>query len=114
MPELPEVETVRRMLDAHVLGRSVLRARLSDKALRAPITPASFRRLVGRAIESTGRHGKYLFLHFDGGVTLLSHLGMSGRWLFSAAAPEDELPHVHATLLFADGAWLRFQDPRRF
>lgn len=114
MPELPEVETVRRMLDAHVLGRTVARARLSDKKLRTAISPAAFRKLVGRAIESTGRHGKYLFVHFSGGVTLLSHLGMSGRWLFSDGEPTDELPHVHATLVFADGSWLRFQDPRRF
>ncbi len=104
MPELPEVETVRRMLDAHVLGRTVARARLSAKALRTPISPAALRRLVGRTIESTGRHGKYLFLHFSGGVTLLSHLGMSGRWLFSPGAPTDDLPHVHVTLVFADGA----------
>ena len=114
MPELPEVETVRRMLVAHVLGRTVARARLSDKKLRTPIPASSLRRLVGRTIESTGRHGKYLFVHFSGGVTLLSHLGMSGRWLFSEGAPADELPHVHATLVFADGAWLRFQDARRF
>jgi formamidopyrimidine-DNA glycosylase len=114
VPELPEVETVRRMLDAHVLGRTVARTRLSNKKLRTPISPAAFRKLVGRTIESTGRHGKYLFVHFSGGVSLLSHLGMSGRWLFSVAAPTDDLPHVHATLVFADGSWLRYQDPRRF
>jgi len=114
VPELPEVETVRRMLDAHVLGRKVARVRLSDQKLRTPISRAALGKLVGRTIESTGRHGKYLFVHFSGGLTLLSHLGMSGRWLFSTGAPTDELAHVHATFVFADGAWLRYQDTRRF
>jgi formamidopyrimidine-DNA glycosylase len=114
VPELPEVETVRRMLDERVLGRLVRRVSLSGKRLRAPVGAASMRRLAGRRIETTSRLGKYLFLHFDGGLTLLSHLGMSGRWLFSPGAPDERLPHVHAKLDFADGAMLRFQDPRRF
>lgn len=102
------------MLEERVIGRVVSAVRLSGKRLRAPVRPGSLRRLVGRRIERTGRLGKYLFLHFDGSLTLLSHLGMSGRWLFSAAAPAEPLPHVHATLGFTDGAVLRFQDPRRF
>ncbi|MEO5619069.1 MAG: DNA-formamidopyrimidine glycosylase family protein, partial [Candidatus Eisenbacteria bacterium] len=114
MPELPEVETVRRMLDAHVLGRTILSVNRSAKALRTPFGPAAARRMGGRRIDSTGRHGKYLFIHFDSGLSLLSHLGMSGRWLFSAGEPAEPLKHVHATLRFADGARLRFQDPRRF
>jgi formamidopyrimidine-DNA glycosylase len=114
MPELPEVETVRRMLDEHVPGRTVKIVRLSGKRLRTTFTPRSARKLIGRRIERTGRVGKYLFLHFDGAVTLLSHLGMSGRWLFSREAPADSLAHVHAALEFEDGSHLRFQDPRRF
>ena len=114
MPELPEVETVRRMLDAHVLGRVVKDVGLSGKALRTPMGRASARRMVGRRLASTGRHGKYLFVHFERGLTLISHLGMSGRWLFSATPPTETLPHIHATLSFTDGAVLRFQDPRRF
>src|SRR5688572_28864571 len=113
MPELPEVETVRRMLDAHVLGRVIARVKLSGKKLRTPFSPSAARRLRGRRILSTGRHGKYLFLHLDQGLSLLSHLGMSGRWLFSEGE-EATLPHVHVTLFFADGSQLRFQDPRRF
>lgn len=115
MPELPEVETVRRMLDVQVLGRTVERVQRSSKSLRTPFRPAAARKLIGHRVESTGRHGKYLFLHFDRGLTLLSHLGMSGRWLFTAPGAEEErLPHVHATITFRDGARLRFQDPRRF
>jgi formamidopyrimidine-DNA glycosylase len=114
MPELPEVETVRRMLDEHVPGRVVGAVKVSGKRMRTPFTLRSARKLLGRRIEGTGRVGKYLFVHFDRGLTLLSHLGMSGRWLFSREAPTDSLPHVHATLEFADGSHLRFQDPRRF
>src|SRR5215470_5212019 len=114
MPELPEVETVRRMLDERVLGRTVKSVALSRKRLRTAITPAAVRKLAARRIESTGRVGKYLFVHFSGGLTLLSHLGMSGRWLFSEAEPDDALAHVHATFRFADGSVLRYQDPRRF
>ncbi len=115
MPELPEVETVRRMLDAHVLGRVVARVRRSRERLRTPFTAGAARGLVGRRIESTGRHGKYLFVHLDRGLTLLSHLGMSGRWLFTPArVAEERLRHVHAVLDFADGARVRYQDPRRF
>jgi formamidopyrimidine-DNA glycosylase len=114
MPELPEVETVRRMLDAHVLGAVVRDVRLSGKRMRTPFSRATARRLIGRRFTSTGRHGKYLFLHFDFGLTLLSHLGMSGRWLFDRDAEDDALPHVHATFSLAGGGRLRFQDPRRF
>jgi formamidopyrimidine-DNA glycosylase len=102
------------MLDANVPGRVVRAVKLSGKRLRGPVSPASSRRLVGRRVERTGRVGKYLFLHFDSGLTMLSHLGMSGRWLFSEGPPEAKLSHVHVTLDFEDGSVLRFQDPRRF
>ena len=99
MPELPEVETVRRMLAQHIVGRTVSRVRLSGERLRTAISAASTRTLRGRRVAGVGRHGKYLFVHFDGGRTLLSHLGMSGRWLFSAAKPTERLPHVHLSLI---------------
>ena len=114
MPELPEVETVRRMLAQHIVGRTVSRVRLSGERLRTAISAASTRALRGRRVAGVGRHGKYLFVHFDGGRTLLSHLGMSGRWLFSPGKPTERLPHVHATFEFEDGSFLRYQDPRRF
>jgi len=114
MPELPEVETVRRMLEQHVVGRTVRSISLSAKRLRTPLARSSVRALRGRRVASVGRRGKYLFVHFDGDRTLLSHLGMSGRWLFSPAAPGERLPHVHATVAFEDGSLLRYQDPRRF
>ena len=114
MPELPEVETVRRMLAAHVVGRTVRAVSLSGLALREPVSRGLKRGLKGRAIRGVSRLGKFLVFELEGGVSLLSHLGMSGRWLFSDGARDEPLPHVHARIAFADGSRLRFQDPRRF
>ena len=114
MPELPEVETLRRMLEAHVVGRAVRSVRLSGKRLREPVPRDTPRLLLGRTVRAVGRHGKFLLIGLDGGLTLLSHLGMSGRWLFFPCPPRERLPHVHARLGFTDRSALWFQDPRRF
>jgi formamidopyrimidine-DNA glycosylase len=114
VPELPEVETVRRLLEASVLGRTVRSVRLSGLALREPISRGLPRRLVGRRFLAAGRRGKYLLLGLDQGLTLLSHLGMSGRWLFHRRAPRAVEAHVHVRIRFTDGTQLWFQDPRRF
>jgi formamidopyrimidine-DNA glycosylase len=114
MPELPEVETVRRMLAAAVVGRTVRQARLSGLPLREPVSRTLPRRLAGRRIRAVGRHGKYLLVDLDRDLTLLSHLGMSGRWLLGPPGTAADLPHVHARLWLDDGRELAFQDPRRF
>jgi formamidopyrimidine-DNA glycosylase len=113
MPELPEVETVRRNLEATVVGRTIASVRLSGKKLRDPISRQLPLRLRGRRIESVKRHGKFLLIHLDQDLTLISHLGMSGRWLFFDDSP-DAMSHVHARITFKDGTELWFQDPRRF
>ena len=113
MPELPEVETVRRNLEATILRRTITSARLSGKKLRDPISSQLPRRIQGRRIESVHRHGKFLLIHLDHDLTLISHLGMSGRWLFFERATSS-LPHVHVVVTFRDGSELWFQDPRRF
>ena len=84
MPELPEVETVRRNLEATVLGRTIDQVRLSGKKLRSAVSPRIRTALRERRVESVARHGKYLLLRLDAGTSLISHLGMSGRWLFFA------------------------------
>jgi len=114
VPELPEVETVRRMLESSVLGRTVRSARISGLKLRSRVPAELPARLRGRTIESLGRHGKYLLIGFDRGLTLLSHLGMSGRWLYFPDAGDRSLDHVHARLVLVGGGALWFQDPRRF
>lgn len=114
MPELPEVETLRRMLEAHILGRTVDCVRRSGAKLRSPVSRTLNERVKGRKVSVIRRHGKYLLIDLDPGLTLISHLGMSGRWLFYREEPEESLPHVHVRIGFTDGCWLWFQDPRRF
>ena len=114
MPELPEVETVRRNLEGTVRGRVIAGVTLSGKKLRTRVPSTLGRRTTGRRVVALGRHGKYLLIELDGGLTLLSHLGMSGRWLFFEDPPGRRLPHVHVRMRFEDGTELWFQDPRRF
>jgi formamidopyrimidine-DNA glycosylase len=114
MPELPEVETVRRNLESTILRRTISTVRLSGKKLRDPIPRTLPRRLAGRRVVSVERHGKFLLVHLDRELTLLSHLGMSGRWLFFDEPPARTMPHVHVRMGFRDGSELWFQDPRRF
>lgn len=116
MPELPEVETVRRMLQATVPGRRIARARASRHRLRTTSLAPLPARLIGRTLGDVRRTGKFLLASLDRGDVLLSHLGMSGRWLFwpKGAERDESLPHVHLWLEFVDGAQLWFQDVRRF
>lgn len=116
MPELPEVETVRRMLAATVPGRRVARASVSRKRLRTASLAGLPRALEGRTFAQPRRTGKFLLLDLDRDVTLLSHLGMSGRWLWwpKGRAADAALEHVHLKLEFENGARLWYQDVRRF
>jgi formamidopyrimidine-DNA glycosylase len=116
MPELPEVETVRRMFESAVTGRKIASARVSRKRLRTSSLAALPAKLSHRRFGTPRRTGKFLLLDLDAGFTLLSHLGMSGRWLFwpKGRRPDAGLEHVHLKLEFADGAMLWYQDIRRF
>ncbi len=116
MPEQQEVETVRRMIAGHVPGRVIARASVSRHRLRTASLAGLPRALAGRAFAAPRRVGKFLLLDLDAGRTLLSHLGMSGRWLFwdAGTTADDSLPHVHLKLTFTDGARLWYQDIRRF
>ncbi len=116
MPELPEVEVVRRGLERFVVGRLITEvAVLHPRAVRRhQAGPADFAaRLAGRAIDGARRRGKYLWLPI-GDDALLAHLGMSGQLLVGpAAAPLS--PHVRVRFTFADGGTdLRFTDQRTF
>lgn len=113
MPELPEVETVRRGVEPHVLGRRIKSAVVREARLRWPI-PADFdRRVGGQKIVATSRRGKYLLLHLDSGDRILIHLGMSGR-LFVLKPGHALRKHDHVDIELTGGVLLRFQDPRRF
>ena len=117
MPELPEVESVRRGLEAAgPLGTvtSVYRSRLALR-VGACWRPERVRELAGRSITGTGRRGKYLWLTLGPAHdpwALLIHLGMSGR--LDVCAPSPRPPHPHLELGLSGGRRLRFVDPRRF
>ena len=116
MPELPEVETVRAGLEAHVVGRTIEKAQvLHPRAVRRHLTgPADFEAVLrGRTITGARRRGKYLWLPMDDDA-LLAHLGMSGQLL--VGAPDRPVSgHVRARFTFTDaGPDLRFSDQRTF
>ena len=114
VPELPEVETVRRMLDERVRGRRIRAVALSGLGLREPVPAGLARRLRGRAVRRVDRLGKYLLVRLDGGLTLLSHLGMTGRWLLPDRGGWPESRHLHVRVTFSDGTRLCYEDARRF
>ncbi len=113
MPELPEVETVRRGITPHVVGKTIEKIVVRDRRLRWPV-PKSFERFAKtRRITATDRRGKYLILVLDGGDRVLIHLGMSGRLLL--LKPEHPLKkHDHLDFELSGSVLLRFNDPRRF
>lgn len=113
MPELPEVETIRRGIEPHVVGRRITQAIVRDPRLRWPVPPDLAHRLAGRRIEHAGRRAKYLVLRLDNGDRLLIHLGMSGRiWVLDPREPL--VKHDHVDIALDSGQLLRFHDPRRF
>jgi formamidopyrimidine-DNA glycosylase len=112
MPELPEVESVRRSLEPAILGRRVTAVvAVRPDYLTPPGAPLA--RLLGHAFTPTLRHGKKLFCPLDDGQTLLFHLGMTGFLEVAASATPPE-PHTHLILALDDGRQLRMSDPRRF
>ncbi len=114
VPELPEVEVLRRSLVPRLVGARIARVEVHDPRLRERV---SARRLsnaaVGRRVESLERRAKYLLAHLEGGSTLVLHLGMSGR-LTVVSAREPRMLHEHVAFHLARGGRLRFVDPRRF
>ena len=121
MPELPEVEVVRRGLQDHVVGRALREVRVSGArtARRQPGGAAEVAdRLTGRLVSAAHRRGKYLWLELDGGSAdgddcLLVHLGMSGQMLV-VEPQRPPIPHTHAVADLSDGRQLRFVDQRTF
>jgi len=112
MPELPEVETIRRDLAAAIVGRRVVRAEVLDASLvHAPSIEGFGRGLRGKAVQRADRRGKYLLLHLDDGVLVL-HLMMSGRVFLRPA--RDPVGHTRLVVEFDQGPALHFVDMRRF
>ena len=121
MPELPEVETVRRGLAPVMEGCLIARAQVNRPDLRWPLPERMAERLTGRRVLRLGRRSKYILADLDGAETLIVHLGMSGRMLVSGAqvgaffhphpAPEK---HDHVVLDMEGGGRITFNDARRF
>lgn len=113
MPELPEVETVRRGLDPHWRGRRIERLLVRETRLRWPVPADLARHVDRRRVESIGRRGKYLIVTLDSGDRLILHLGMSGR-IFVLDAKHPLVKHDHVDFVLDSGSVVRFHDPRRF
>jgi len=112
MPELPEVETIRRQLAPAVEGRMLDRLRIDDARWCAPLAPGEVAAAVeGRTIERLGRRGKYLVFELAGDVFLVVHLRMTGTLLYD---PAPGTPYARVRFELGDGHHLLFCDPRRF
>jgi len=110
MPELPEVETIRRQLvSAGVVGKTIEKVSNHWKRTVDPLTPTAFRKKVeGQTIEGISRHGKWLIFELGDIDNLLVHLRMTGGFSFEPSK------HDRVTFQFADGTKLYFRDPRKF
>jgi formamidopyrimidine-DNA glycosylase len=112
MPELPEVETIRRQLAPAVEGRRLAGFEVLDPRWCAPLAPEALADAVlGREVERLARHGKYLDWQLGGEVHLLMHLRMTGTLLLDPGQPP---PYARLRIEFDDLKTLWFSDPRRF
>lgn len=111
MPELPEVETTRRGIEPHILGKRIKRVDVRQPKLRWPV-PEAIHQAEKHKLQAVERRGKYLLFRFSNG-TILAHLGMSGSMRI---IQENEPPlfHDHVDLVCSDGVALRYCDPRKF
>jgi formamidopyrimidine-DNA glycosylase len=128
MPELPEVETVRRGLQPAMEGAMIREVRLNRADLRFPFPPGLAARITGATVTGITRRAKYLLWHIDTGDTLIAHLGMSGSWRVSSTEADDTpgrfhhsrnaaRAHDHLEIMLQRGAeniLVTYNDPRRF
>ena len=124
MPELPEVETTRRGIAPHAIGRTVTAVEVHDARLRWPVAANLPALLTGRTLVRLDRRSKYLLFRLeeqagdqsDRAGTLLVHLGMTGslRWYSDAVEAPPRRRHDHVDIRFDNGSLLRYHDPRRF
>ena len=112
MPELPEVETTRRGIEPHIVGKTLTGVVVRERRLRWPVPRQLHRSVAGQTVQSLQRRGKYLLLGLSTG-TVIIHLGMSGslRILNCKTSPQK---HDHVDFVFQNGQCLRLRDPRRF
>ncbi len=114
MPELPEVETVRRGLAPVLEGQRITRIDQRRPNLRFPFPDNLAARMLGQRIVRVGRRAKYLLLFLEDGQVFIAHLGMSGSMVVAGAWPEAPGKHDHLIWQVESGATVCFNDPRRF
>jgi formamidopyrimidine-DNA glycosylase len=126
MPELPEVETVRRGLEPILVGNAFVRVEQRRPDLRFPLPKHFGERLSGRKVEALDRRAKYLLARLDDGEVLVMHLGMTGRFSIDHANGETNTPshfvhpiadapkHEHIVFHLGDGTAIGYSDTRRF
>ena len=122
MPELPEVETVRRGLAPAMEGARLLKVEVHDRRLRWPLAKDFEKRLTGKTVEGLGRRAKYLLADLSSGDVLMMHLGMSGSFRVGKDAKpgvyyherSKSTAHDHVVFHMSNGATVTFNDPRRF
>jgi formamidopyrimidine-DNA glycosylase len=125
MPELPEVETVRRGLEPAMVGAELVHVDQRRADLRFPFPQDFPQRLTGRRIEALGRRAKYLLVDLDDGQVLVMHLGMSGSFRIATETQSDmpgvfhhakskDAAHDHVEFRLSNGKRITYNDPRRF
>jgi formamidopyrimidine-DNA glycosylase len=117
VPELPEVETIRRDLEKEISGKRIRQVEVTGmrSIRRHPNKKHFIGKLEGKKITAVQRRGKYLLIRLEGGDVLVSHLGMSGQLLKARGGAKDPPPkHTHVVMTFTQGGQLRFVDPRTF
>lgn len=115
MPELPEVETVRRSLEKHIIQKEIQDIEVYYPGIiRTPNDSEIFKTLlIGESVQKLCRRGKYLLFVFDT-VTLISHLRMEGKYIFKSDKIYHSDKHVHIVFSFGDGSQLQYRDVRKF
>ncbi len=114
MPELPEVETVCRGLQAQIAGKSIAQVDVFTAKIRTPVPKDLAKTLLKRRILHVTRRAKYILIHLDSGMALVIHLGMSGSIRFVDYAAYTKEKHDHLAIGFDGGDGFVFNDPRRF
>lgn len=115
MPELPEVETVKRGLEPHIDGQKILSCVVHCQALRFPFDPDFENRLSGRIVKNIRRRGKYMVVVLDDDLSVIWHLGMSGSVkIIPAGDAYSLIKHDHVVLSLQNGVRIIYHDPRRF
>jgi formamidopyrimidine-DNA glycosylase len=115
VPELPEVETVRRQLEPVLVGRQFERVEIDDPRLVRPFEPAAVAaELEGERVAELDRRGKYLIFRFESGRVLLVHLRMTGSFRHRRNGAGEDDPHRRAVVRLDDGSDVAYRDVRRF